>query len=591
MNMTSVLSRRFVPCCVLIAGLLSACTQPAPSPPNNAGGQLATARTTGVRGGTLTYRLSAPVSTFNYLMSADEPTNMVAFYLMGSRLVEFDHDKQAYVPALAEAWQLGADGRTVELTLRDGLKFSDGQTLTADDVAFTMRALYDKRTHSPLWGEGMLVGGKEIAFSVTDARHLRFTFPEQIAAPENYFSNVNVLPRHVLENDLTNGTLKDAYGIAADPQKIVTCGPFIVAASTPGERLTLKRNPHYWKQDQAGNQLPYLDQLNVEVVPDSNNAITRLQQGTVDIIDRIRPSDFAALKNGQGAVRAYDLGQSLYTDNIWFNLNEGANAGKPYVAPAKLAWFRDVRFRRAVSHAIDRDSIAANTYQGLASPLYGFVAGGNRAWAANDLPRTEYSLDKARALLTAAGFTTKGTSDAPELYDAQGNRVEFTLIVSAENELRAKSALVVQEDLARLGIKAQVAPIENTQLRNRINQTFDYEAVLYGTSASEPDPSSYADVLRSSSASHFWSPSEPRPATEWEARLDDLTTQQAHEPNVERRHAIFRDVQQLLAEQLPLIPIVTRHIPVAANTRLGNYRPSAFPPFSLWNAEELYVRQ
>ncbi len=589
--MTSVLSRRLITCCLLIVGLLSACGQPASPPPNNTGSTLSTERVAGVRGGTLTYRISAPVSTFNYLMSTDEPTNVVAFYLMGSRLVEFDHDKQVYVPALAEAWQLGADGRTVELTLRDGLQFSDGQALTAADVEFTMRALYDKRTHSPLWGEGSLVGGKEIAVSVTDARHLRFTFPEQIAAPENYFSNVNVLPRHVLENDLTNGTLKDAYGIAADPQKIVTCGPFIAAASTPGERLTLKRNPHYWKRDQAGTQLPYLDQINVEVVPDSNNAITRVQQGTVDVIDRIRPSDVVALKSGTGPARAYDLGPSLYADDIWFNLKEGANGGKPYVAPAKLAWWRDVRFRRAVSHAIDRDSIATNTYQGLASPLYGFVAGGNRAWAANDLPRTEYSLDKARALLTEAGFTTKGSADAPELYDAQGNRVEFTLIVSAENELRAKSALVVQDDLRKLGINVQVAPIENTQLRNRINQTFDYEAVLYGTSASEPDPSSYVDVLRSSSAAHLWSPSEAKPATEWEARIDELATQQAHEPNVERRHAIFRDVQQIMAEQLPVIPIVTRHIAVAANTRLGNYRPSALPPFSLWNADELYVRQ
>ncbi len=590
--MTPVLSRRFIFVCLLIAGLANACGPTGPPAANNAATEFpARARTTGGRGGTLTYRISAPVKTFNYLMSADEPTNVVAFYLMGGRLVEFDHDTQTYVPALAEAWQLGADGRTVELTLRDGLKFSDGQPLTADDVAFTMRALYDKRTASPLWGEGTLVGGKEIAVSVMDARHLRFTFPEQIATPENYFSNVNVLPRHTLENDLTNGTLKDAYGIAADPQKIVTCGPFIVAASTPGERLTLKRNPNYWKHDAAGNQLPYLDQVNIEVVPDSNNAITRLQQGTVDMIDRVRPADFGAIKEAQGPVRALDLGPSLYADDLWFNLNEGAPAGKPFVAANKLAWFRDVRFRRAVAHAIDRDSIATNTYQGLATPLYGFVAAGNRAWAANDLPRTEYSLDKARALLSEAGFTTKGAGDAPELYDAQGTRVEFTLIVSAENELRAKSALVVQEDLARLGVKVNVAPIENTQLQNRINQTFDYEAVLYGTSASEPDPSSYVDVLRSSSAQHLWWPKEPKPATAWEARMDELATQQAHEPNAERRHALFRDIQQIMAEQLPVIPIVTRHIAVAANTRLGNYRPSALPPFSLWNADELYVRQ
>jgi peptide/nickel transport system substrate-binding protein len=114
--------------------------------------------------------------------------------------------------------------------------------------------------------------------------------------------------------------------------------------------------------------------------------------------------------------------------------------------------------------------------------------------------------------------------------------------------------------------------------------------VLFGTSASEPDPSSYTDLLRSGSPQHFWNPKQAKPATEWEARLDELTTRQAHEVDRERRRAIFRDVQLLMAEQLPLIPIVTRHIAVAANTRIGNYRPSPLPPFSLWNAEELFVK-
>ncbi len=585
------LSRRLSLVILCVAVLASACVQ-SPTPPANTNAEFpARARTAGVRGGTLTYRVLAPVKTFNYLMSTDESTNAVAFFLIGSRLVEFDHDRQAYVPALAESWQLGADGRTVEVSLRDGLKFSDGHALTADDVAFTLRALYDPRTASPLWGEATKVGGKEIAAAVTDARHLRLTFPEQIATPENYLSNINVLPRHVLESALKDGTLRKAYDLTTDPQQIVTCGPFVVATSVPSQSVTLKRNPNYWKRDAAGNQLPYLDQIEIVTVPDMNNSVTRLQQGAVDIIDRLRPTDYAALRNGPGQVRALDLGPSLYTDNFWFNLNEGTKDGKPIVDPIKLAWFRDARFRRAVSHAIDRDSIAAQTYQGLATPLYGLVAAGNRDWIANDLPRTEYSLERARALLQEAGFTTKGTADAPELYDAKGNRVAFNVIVSVENELRAKSALVLQDDLRRLGMKVDIAPIDNTQLVNRLNQTYEYEAILYGTSASEPDPSTYADVLRSESAQHFWYPKEPRPATDWEARLDDLTTQQAHEPNVERRRALFRDVQLIVAEQLPIIPIVTRHIAVAANTRLGNYRPSPLPPYSLWNAEELYVRQ
>src|SRR2546421_1753364 len=306
-------SHRLLVFALIVIALLSACVQ---QPQTGTSGEFpAHARTTGKPGGRVTYRVTAPPKTFNYMMAADEPTILVAFFLTGSRLVEFDHDKQAYVPALAESWQLGADGRTVEVTLRDGLKFSDGQALTADDVAFTLRALYDKRTASPVYADAMLVGDKQIEASVTDARHLRLTFPEQIAAPENYLSNLCVLPRHALENDLNNGTLKDAYSVTTEPQKITTAGPFVVAASTPGERVTLKRNPNYWKKDAAGNQLPYLDQIEVVVVSDMNNAVARLQQGTVDIVDRLRPTDYAALRNRQGQLRAIDLGPTLYTED------------------------------------------------------------------------------------------------------------------------------------------------------------------------------------------------------------------------------------------------------------------------------------
>jgi peptide/nickel transport system substrate-binding protein len=547
----------------------------------------------GTRGGSLAYRITSPPKTFNYILVSDEPSNFVSFFLTGSRLVELDHDTQTYVPGLAESWKLSDDELTVEVVLRDGLKFSDGHALTSEDVAFTLRALYDERVISPIYRDSMHVGGKPITITVVDARRFRLGFAEAIAVPENYMSNLNVLPRHALEPALDKNAFNQAYSVTSDANGIITAGAFAIESSTPGERVTLKRNPHYWKRDAQGNALPYLDRLVLEVVTDENNAVARLGQGTLDILDRVRPADHAALRDAQGAAaRSYDLGPGLYADNLWFNMNPGMRAGddKPIVDPSKLAWFSDVRFRRAVSHAIDRDSIATNTWQGLATPLYNFVSSGNRAWVAADVPRTEYDLEKARTLLREAGFSFRGTETAPELVDAKGNRVEFTLIAPAGNEVRVKSAIVIQEDLKKLGMNVQVAPIENTQLSARINSSYDYEAVLFGTSATEPDPSSYTDMLSSSSTHHLWHPKQPKPATEWEARLDELNTRQAHEVDRQRRHAIFRDIQLLMAEQMPLIPIVTRHIAVAANPRVHNYRPSALPPFSLWNAEELFVK-
>ncbi|MEJ7714047.1 MAG: ABC transporter substrate-binding protein [Pyrinomonadaceae bacterium] len=425
--------------------------------------QAAKQRTLGEAGGTLRYRSPAPVKTFNYLSAADATSLTAAFFLMSGRLVEFDHDQQAYVPALATAWEDAGDGRAYTLALREDARFSDGQELTAEDVAFTLRAMYDERTASPLFRDLMMINGKQITAQVNDARHVQLTFPEAVAVPESYLSNIAVLPRHVLEAELKNGTLRDAYSLTSDAQKIVTSGAFTAQSAVPGESIILRRNPHYWKRDSSGKQLPYLDAISIEAIANLSNAVVRLNQGTLDVVDRIRPADYGSLPHGAtaeaSAVGAYDLGPGLGTDHLWFNLNTNQRDGRSIVDEAKLAWFRDVRFRRAVSHAVDRDSIVATVLQGLATPLYGFVSPGNRAWGAIDLAKDSYDLGRSRELLVEAGFTARGSSEAPELYDAKGRRVEWTLIVPAENEARKAMAAILQEDLGKLGMRVQIAPV------------------------------------------------------------------------------------------------------------------------------------
>lgn len=545
----------------------------------------------GQRGGKITYRVASPPQTFNYLTASDEPSLLVAFYLMGGRLVEFNHDTQTYVPALAESWFRSGDGKSIELTLRDGIKFSDGHPISAEDVSFTLRAIYDERTGSPIFHDAMLVGGHPIEAAALDARRLRLTFPEVVATPENYLSNLAVLPSHVLVGAFDQKGLRDAYSLTANPQTIVSSGAFAAESATPGQRVTLKRNPHYWKKDTAGTSLPYLDQLVIEVASDANNAITQLRQGALDIFDRVRATDYAALRSASEPVGAFDLGPGLNTDHLWFNLNDVGAGGKSALNAAKRSWFNDLRFRRAVSQAIDRETLASVTLQGLASPLYGFVSPGNRSWVATDLPRDVYDLEKARALLREAGFATKDNQGQPELHDAKGNRVEFTLMVPTESQARIQMATVVQEDLGRLGIKLHVAPLEFGEFQRRTTQSFEYDAALLGTSVSEPDPSAYTNFLRSSSPTHQWRPKQIKPATVWEAKIDKLLAAQAAEFNPLRRREAFNEIQRIIAEQLPVIPIVARHLASAANQQVRNYRPSVLLPYSCWNAEELFVRQ
>lgn len=544
----------------------------------------------GKPGGTVTHRLTTPIKTLNYYQAADEPSVLLTLFLINDRLVALDHEKQTFVPALAESYAVASDGVTVDVQLRRGLKFSDGKALTSADVKFSLEAVYDEATNSPIFRDALSIGGKEITAEVVDDRRVRFTLPEKVAAIENYLENLVVLPKHVLEGDMKSGNLAESWKIDSDPRSVVGSGPFMIDSVQPGERVTLKRNPNYWKTDEAGTPLPYLDSLILEIVPDANNTLARLQQNAIDIADRIRTSDFAALKTGGGQVRAVDAGPGLANDHIWFNLNAAKKSGESLVSSPHRKWFADKRFRKAIAHAVDRRSISTNTLQGLATPVFGFVPAGNRAWLNTNIPKADYDLERSRALLAEAGFSVKDIGGKPELNDKDGNRVAFTLLVPAENEPRKLIAASVQEDLAKLGIAMQIVPLDFQGINERWNSTFDYDAILSGVSLTAIDPSSFAGFLPSSGTSHQWRPKQTQPATDWEKRVDELFSQQASEVDPALRRQKFNEIQLILAEEMPVIPIVSRHIVSAVNERVGNLSPSGILPYSLWNADRLFVK-
>lgn len=583
--------KRYLPLTIILSACLFglACTSE-PTVPANSVNSNTNSIATGKRGGTLTYRITSPVKTLNYLMADDEVTVIATMFLLNDRLVGLDHNDQKYVPLLAESYTLAPDGRTLDVVLREGLKFSDGEPLTTADVDFSLKAVYDERTNSPVFRDALLVGGKEIESKIIDDRKIQLILPEVVALPENYLENLSILPKHALDAEFQAGKLGEAWKITTDPAVVVTSGPFMVDAVQAGERVSLKRNPNYWRRDEAGNQLPYLDALVLEVVSDPNNALARLNQNTLDVVDRIRTSDYASLRNSTGQVKAFDVGPGQASDYMWFNLNPAKKNGERLEGTPKYSWFSDKRFRQAVSHAIDRKSISETTLQGLATPLYGFVPAGNKLWIDNDLKKTEHDLERSRSLLSEAGFTVRDNAGKNELYDAAGNRVEFSLIVPAENEPRKLMAAVVQEDLAKLGIAVQVVPLDFQSLTERWSSSLDYDAILSGFSLTALDPSSFAGLLPSSSAQHQWRPKQEKPATEWEARIDQLYNEQSLERDPAIRRQKFNEIQSIMADEMPIIPIVSRHIVSAGNERVGNLVPSTILPFSMWNADRLFIK-
>jgi peptide/nickel transport system substrate-binding protein len=135
-----------------------------------------------------------------------------------------------------------------------------------------------------------------------------------------------------------------------------------------------------------------------------------------------------------------------------------------------------------------------------------------------------------------------------------------------------------------------VAPIDFQGLTERWTTSFDYDAVLLGLGVTALDPSSFANLLLSSADVHQWQPKQAKPATEWEAKIDSLFAQQSQEIDQAARKKAFDEIQTIMSNEMPIVPIVSRHVISGANQRVGNLSPSSILPFSMWNADRLYIR-
>jgi peptide/nickel transport system substrate-binding protein len=541
----------------------------------------------GEYGGTLVVGQRGEPKTLNPVLAADAPSREVTGRMMAD-LVHINRVTQKTEPALATSWKLSKDGRSFTLKLRRGIRFSDGQPFTADDVVFTFKAYLDDKIHSPQ-RDLLIIGGKPIAVVKLDDYTLRFDMAQPYAAAERIFDSVWILPQHLLRASYEQGTFVQALSLNTAPDAVAGLGAFRFKQYRPGERIVLERNPYYWKADRSGRRLPYLDEIAFLFVGNEDAQILRFQSRETNVISRFSPDNYAAMSREQQA-RGYDLvdlGPSLEYNFLFFNLNNLPADKYPQVSRSQL-WFRDLRFRQAVSVAVDRQSIVRLVYGGRAAPLWGNVTPGNKLWVNEALAHPERSLDHAKELLKAAGFSWTGDG---KLIDAKKELVEFTLITSSSNAQRVKMATLVADDLSQLGMSVHVVPLEFRAVIDRVFQTNDYEACIMGLGGGDADPNSDMNVWLSTGGTHLWNMHETTPATAWEADLDRMMEQQLITLDYKKRKRIYDQVQQIISDNLPFVFLATPDVLVGASKEIANFRPASLEPYVLWNAEELYFRR
>jgi peptide/nickel transport system substrate-binding protein len=563
--------------CVAIL-LVAGCSTPSPDQKP--------ASTTPIRGGSLTASLRTEPPTFNrYAANAGNVATDVITRLTHATLVRVNRVSREPEPWLAERWTTSPDGRTLTFTLRDGIRFSDGTPFTSADVVFSFRALYDPNVDSVL-ASAIQVQGKPLDVSAPDARTVVVSLPAPFVPAAALLDSVWIYPRHQLQAALDAHTFQSAWGQTSAPGSMAGLGPFVLSEFLPGQRLTLTRNPNYWRKDASGAALPYLDRVVFEFVKAQDAEILRLETGTIDVMSQteVRPADIGALRKlrDQGTLQIAEPGIGLDPNMLWFNLTNAAAQRDEHTKP----YLHRVEFRQAISYAVDRDAIASTLYLGAAMPIYGPVTPGNATWYSASAPTYPHDVARAKALLAGLGLVDRNGDGMLE--DAAGRPVRFSILAQV-GHLRERVAVLLQEQLKHVGIAVDVVPLDVPAIFARFG-TGDYETIYHGFLVSAFDPALSLDFWNSSGSQHVWNPEQTSPSTPWERSIDDLMQKQAAAATLVERQRLFAEVQRIFGENLPAICLVAPKVTIAMSRRVGGALPVLLEPKILWQTDTLYAR-
>jgi len=515
----------------------------------------------GQTGGELRFVLHADPKTFNPLLVEDDPAETVR-YLTGGVLIRVNRLTQEATPELATHWKISKDGTAITFDLRPGVRFSDGTPFSSDDVAYTIKQLMDPAMHSPT-GDAFRSGEGQVQVKTPTADRVEISFPAPIAGLEKLFDQVAMMS-------------------AKSPQKeMAVLGPYYVAENKAGSYLLLKRDPYYWKHDAAGRQLPYVDSVRLDILQNQDTEILRLLRGEIHFVNSLNPEYFDKVASENPGM-AKDAGVSLDSEQMWFN-----QVAKAPIPEYKKQWFRSTNFRRAISESINRQDLARVAFRGYAHPAIGPVSPANKFWFNAQLQAHPFDQKSAMHRLNQDGFQLKDGT----LRDRENHEVEFSIITNAGNKYRERMAAMMQQDLAGIGIKLNVVPLDFPSLIQRITQNFNYEACLLGLLNNDLDPNSQMNVWLSSAENHQWNPSQKTPETAWEAQIDKLMREQASTLDENQRKKYYDQVQQIAWDEEPFIYLVNRDALTAVSPTVQNVHPAVLRPQVYWNIEQLSLAQ
>jgi len=471
------------------------------------------------------------ISGFLSAVTSDAASHEAAGYVFNG-LVRYDKDL-TLEGELAKSWEVSPDGRRITFHLRKGVKWQDGAPFTSEDVMFTYRRMIDPRTPTAYAEDFKQVRRASAPDPYTFVVEYARSFAPALAS-----WGMHVLPKHLLEKhpDISKSPLN---------KKPVGTGPYRFVEWKTGEKVVYDANPDYFEGK------PYIARVITRVIPDQATMFLELKSGGVDIMTLTPPQytrqtdtpDFRTSFN------KYKYLASAYT-YLGFRLSH--------------PFFKDRRVRQAIAFAADKKALIDGVLLGLGQEATGPYKPGT--WAYNPNVR-KYTHDPARAkaLLAEAGWKEK---DGTLVKD--GRPFEFTVLTNAGNEARAKTAAILQQNLAEIGITMKIRTVEWAAFINQFIDKRDFDAVILGWSLT-PDPDQY-DIWHSSKTG----PKELNFVGFANPEVDKLLEEGRSTFDIEKRKQAYFRIQEILAEEQPYVFLfVPDALPVVQNRFHGIHPASA----------------
>ncbi|HEV2139983.1 MAG TPA: ABC transporter substrate-binding protein [Candidatus Dormibacteraeota bacterium] len=503
------------------------------------------ATTTAKKGGHVVEGWPSDVRTFNSMLSSDTQSNL-CIGLMFDGLTS-QNKAGDIVPALAESWKTSADGLTYTFKLRSGLKWSDGQPITSDDVKFTYQLAYDAQYGdfaSPRRGDL----SKYIARIDTPDPQTAIITTTQVYAPFlGSHGNYGILPKHVLGS--MTGKQLNAADFNSGPT--VSNGAYKFVKYDKGSQVTMARNDNYW----AGPA--YLDQWIYKVVADTVAVTNQLKTGELDI-GFVDAGQFDSLKT-VSTVAMTEFTRPSFTFYAY------------QLDPSKSQLFQDKAVRQALLYALDRQSMATAIWFGHATVANSVEP--PTSWTYKEKPAVVYNFDKAKAesMLDAAGWT-KGSDG---IRAKNGVKLKFTMITNAGAKQREASLTYMQQAWHDIGVDATPSLIQFPQLVTQIVSIRTFDVFLVGFNWSvDPDE---AALFHSRNTV----PGGFNGAFFKNDQVDSILDQALSTVDRAKRKQLYGQFQDLMSDLVPTPLLVFDHGIFGVNTRVQGTDFGAFSQYQL----------